>query len=333
MRTVDRWIPLLLLPLLALPSGDLLAQANDPDPAPADEGALFLLLPVGAQAVGIGRAMTALQSAEAVFWNPAGLIGVDGNRVVLHRGDHVIADATTASVLLSRPGVGTLGVSYQLFDVGTQDLTDGMGNVLGSISIRNHQAVLTGAARLGDHLSAGMNLKHVRFEVACRGQCPEGSVRGSSFAVDLGLQGRPFATVPLRLGVLAAHLGPDFQVENAEQADPLPSRLRAGAAYEVFERFVEGERVGLELLVEVERRIRNGSDPAVLLGTELSAGTEDRVQIRGGYILGNPDQLEGAAVGLGIRFDRLQLDIARALARSGVASQQEPMHVTLGVRF
>lgn len=333
MHIVERWILLALLAVL--PSGELLGQAGgDPDPAPADEGALFLLLPVGAQAVGIGRAMTALESAESVFWNPAGLVGTGGSRVVLHRGDHVIGDATTASVLLSRAEVGTLGVSYQLFDVGTQDVTDGLGNVLGSISIRNHQAVLSGAARLGDRLSAGMNVKHVRFEVACRGQCPEGSVRGSSFAVDLGLQSQPFRTLPLRLGVLAAHLGPDFQVENAAQADPLPSRIRVGAAYEVFERFIEDERVSLALLVEAERRLRGGgSDPAFLFGTELSAGTEDRIQIRGGYILGEADQLEGAAVGLGIRYDRLQLDIARALARTGIASQQEPVHVTLAVRF
>jgi hypothetical protein len=311
------------------------AQGND-DRARADEGALFLLLPVGAQGVGLGRAMTAVSSSEAVFWNPAGLAEVEERQILLHRGDHVVGDGTSFSVLLARPGVGTLGVSYQLFDVGSQDLTDGMGNVLGSLSIRNHQALLSGAARLGPRIAGGMNVKHVRFEVACRGQCPEGRVTGSSYAVDLGIQSQPLTRLPLRLGAMVAHLGPRFQVENAEQADPLPARIRLAAAMEVFARTIEEERLALTTLVEVEDRLRDPGNPAFLLGAELSAGTTDRIVARGGYILTGSDQadhMEAAAVGLGIRFDRLELDIARSLARRGLASQQEPIHFTVGVRF
>jgi hypothetical protein len=317
--------------LLAVPAE---AQAGN-DGARADEGALFLLLPVGAQGVGLGRAMTAVVSAEAAFWNPAGLAEVEGRRVLVHRGDHVIGDGTSLSVLLSRSGVGTLGVSYQLFDVGSQDLTDGMGNVLGSLSIRNHQAVLSAAARMGTRLSGGMNVKQVRFEVACRGQCPEGRVTGSSYAVDLGVQGRPLERIPLRIGAMVAHLGPRFQVENAEQADPLPARIRVAAAMEVFSRIIEEERLALTTIVEVEDRAREPGTPALLLGAELSAGTGDRIVARAGYILAGSDQdhSEAAAVGLGFRFDRLELDLARSLARRGPASQQEPVHFTVAVRF
>ncbi len=306
------------------------------DQVRADEGALFLLLPVGARAVGVGRAMTAVASTEAVFWNPAGLADVDERRVLLHRGDHVVGDGTSFSFLAGRSGVGTLGLSYQLFDVGSQDLTDGMGNVLGSLSIRNHQALLSGAARVGSRLSAGLNVKHVRFEVACRGQCPEGRVTGSSWAVDVGAQSRPLQRIPLTLGVMAAHLGPRFQVENAEQADPLPSRFRLAAALDVLSRTIEEEALTLTAMLELEDRVRTPGNPTLFVGAELSAGTVDRIVARGGYILAGSDpadHAEAAAVGRGVRFDRLELDVARSLARRGLASQQEPIHFTVGVRF
>lgn len=335
-RNSFRWpvVGILLASMLGwgASAGELHGQ-TDEDRAPADEGALFLLLPVGSQAVGLARAMTVISSSEAAFWNPAGLARVEGSRVALHRGEHVVGDATSISALLHSTGRGTLGVSYQLFDAGSQALTDGEGNTLGSISVRNHQAIFSAAAQVTGRASAGMNVKYVRFDFSCRGQCPEGRVRGSSYAVDLGLQLHPIESIPLRLGILAAHMGPKFQVENAEQADPLPARLRVAASYQAFERMIESEPVGLTLILEVEDRLSELSSPAYLVGTELYAGGEDRVVVRAGYSLGDTDQADGAAVGFGLLYDRLEIAIARSLARQGVASQEEPVHISLGLRF
>ncbi|MEX0935425.1 MAG: hypothetical protein WD013_00885, partial [Gemmatimonadota bacterium] len=66
----------LALALCALLPSVLLGQNADSEPL-TQEGALFLLLPVGAQAVSLARAAAALPSAEAAFWNPAGLSTVD----------------------------------------------------------------------------------------------------------------------------------------------------------------------------------------------------------------------------------------------------------------
>lgn len=336
MIRLDRVLRTLLALVIAtsIPVADLAGQgAGTEDGASATEGALFLLLPVGAQAVGLGRTMTAVASGESAFWNPAGLAELDRHEIVVHHGEHVAGTATSGSLVLTRGGRGALAMSYELFDVGTQDRTDGDQNVVGSISIRNHQAIVSAAAVVGSRLRAGVSLKQVRFDVTCRGECPEGQVRGSSYAVDLGLQSRPFTSLPLRFGLMAAHLGPDFQVENAEQADPLPSRIRAAAALEVFGRMIDEERIAVELLVEVEDRLRALGDPALLIGAEVSAGSEDRVTLRGGYSFGAPVQLEGAAIGFGLSYDRFELGIARPLSRRGIVGQQEPVHLSLGIRF
>ena len=56
-------------------------------PGTSGEGAPFLLLPVGAKAVALGRAMTAVEGAEGAFWNPAGLAGAGRSQIVLFRGE------------------------------------------------------------------------------------------------------------------------------------------------------------------------------------------------------------------------------------------------------
>jgi hypothetical protein len=308
------------------------AQAS----ATAREGALFLLLPVGAQGVGLGRALTALPGQESAFWNPAGLAWLDGNRAILFRGDQVAGPSTAASVALHRPGVGSAAVSWQLLDVGDQDLTDEQGQVRGSITVRSQQGILSFGGFILPWLSTGVNLKVVQFRIACSGECRDQSIVATSYAVDVGLQGLPFEGIPLRLGALLAHAGPRLQVENAAQADPLPTRVRLGVAWDALH-WVEGAMaeggVQLWLLAEGESRVNVEGGASRYFGAELRAGTRDVISLRGGYVSGSLDRPDGAAVGVGLRHERLELGIARSLGRSGVGLLSEPMHFTLGFAF
>lgn len=298
----------------------------------SDEGALFLLLPSGAQGVALGRAMTALSSSESAFWNPAGLASLHGNRILLMRGEHVAGEATGFSGIWGRSEAGALGVSYQLLDVGTQDLTDDMGTVLGSITIRSHQAVLSGALRFGPRLRVGTNLKSLQFRVTCRGQCLDGNISATAYAMDLGAQSTPFSSLPLEMGLMIAHLGPKFRVANSEQADPLPTRIRIGAAYDVLDGLVD-EELAMHLILEVEDRLRDPGNTSLFVGSEFLAGVADQVFVRGGYIFGNQNQTDGAALGFGVRYERFEFGIARSLARGGPSSGDEPIHLTLGLAF
>ena len=169
--------------LLVLAPSFVLAgrTAAQDDRGSSGEGALFLLLPVGAQAVSLGRAMTAVDGSEGAFWNPAGLAAVGQSLVVVFRGEQVAGTATAASGLYARPGVGTVGASYLLLDVGDQDFTDELGNVLGTVSVRNHLFVVSGAARFSQALSAGVSFKVIQFRLGCRGSmCPDRGTTATS---------------------------------------------------------------------------------------------------------------------------------------------------------
>lgn len=295
------------------------------------EGALFLLLPVGARGVSLGRAMTWAEGAEGAFWNPAGLAAVSRSQGVLFRGDHVAGAATALTGLWARPGVGTLGASYFLLDAGDIDQTDEFGNYTGTITIRNHLGIISGATRLGSRAAAGVNLKVIRFQLACRGICADEGTTATTYAVDLGVQGHP--TDRLRLGVMAAHLGPSLQVLNAEQADPLPARLRVAAAYNIVAEFADTEQLRGWLALEVEDRLRSFGAPSFYLGTELTAGAEDALSLRAGWVWSDLDQEDGGRVGLGLRYERFDLSIAKSLAVSSLTGETEPVHVTFSIGF
>jgi hypothetical protein len=318
----------LLFCALALAAAPLHAQEEAP------EGGIFLLLPVGAKAVSLGRAMTAQSGGESVFWNPAGLGELPEGQLLLYRGDYVAGSGTAVTGLLSRSGVGTIGLTYQLLDVGDQDLTDEQGNVLGTISVRNHLGVASVAARVWNRLNLGFNFKVLQFRQSCRGLCVDPGVTATTYAVDAGLQISDLAGLPLRLGAMIAHAGPRFQVRNEEQADPLPTRMRISASYEVLRQLVATPGLELHVTTEVEDRWRHPGSPAFYLGTEFSAVVDPAmVLVRAGYVKGNGEQLDGAAVGVGLRYDRFDLGVAKSLASSAITEETEPVHVTFGLLF
>lgn len=329
-RGLRRWTGLLVaLVSLALAPGALRAQEIG-DETGAGEGALFLLLPVGAQGVGLGRAMTALATEEAAFWNPAGLAQQSRRTVMVYRGNQIAGDATALSVVLPWEGVGTFGASYLLLDVGDQARTDPFGNVLGRISVRNHAGLVSYAAAFPGRIYAGINLKLVQFRVACRGQCPDLETTSSAYAIDAGIQAEPFERIPLRFGWMVAHAGTEFQVINEEQSDPLPTRLRFAVAYDVL-RHLEEDRLALWFTLETEDRARDLGSPSLYAGLNLSAA--ELFHVRAGYVGGKLDQTNGASVGLGFRFDRFSLNLAKSLTRSVVTGASQPLHVTFGVEF
>ena len=299
----------------------------------SSEGALFLLLPVGAHGVALGRAMTAVPSPESAFWNPAGLASMEESQLVIMRGDHLVGEGTALSGLMVRQPVGVLGISYELLDEGEQDLTDPTGTVRGSISVRSHVGIVSFATRLPGWLDAGLNFKIVQFNLSCRGQCDGAGVRSTGWAMDAGVQTQPLASVPLRLGAMLAHMGPDFQVVNAEQADPLPSRVRVSAAYNFLPHFVETDDINLWVRFEVEDRWRDpGEAPSYYVGTELAAGRGDVIYVRSGYVQGEVGQADGVAIGVGLRYERFELGLAKNLAGS-ITGESEPVHVSFGIVF
>jgi len=297
------------------------------------EGALTLLLPIGARGLGIGRAVTASSGPESVFWNPAGLARLEDGSFSVYRGNHLAGEATGFSLVLARQPLGVVGISYHLLDLGDQDLTDREGNVLGSFSFRDHLAIVSFGLQVLPGLDTGLNFKVFQSRITCRGQCPDAGVKGTAYALDAGIQAEPSQRIPLRIGVLLAHVGPNLQLINVEQADPLPTRLRGAISYEATRHFTEMPGVEFWINAELEDRWRDLGSPILYLGGELVAGEEDLFIVRAGYGQQQSGQSAGASVGLGLRYEQFDLGVAKRLSGSSLTGESEPVHISFGVVF
>jgi hypothetical protein len=339
----------LFLLLLLVPSGGLWAQKPREGPLPgtieeyaasifsrdpiATEGAFTLLLTMGAEAVGMSRAVTASQGSESAFWNPAGLAQIQQGRFVVLRGNPLAGDATAFSLILTRQPIGVLALSYQLLDFGDQDWTDKDGNAIGTVSFRDHLAIISFATQILPGLDGGINFKVFQTRATCRGQCSDAGVSGTAYSVDIGVISTPIPSLPLRIGAMVAHAGPDLQVINAEQADPLPTRLRVAGSYELLNHFLDREDLELWTTAEVEDRLRELGSPVLYLGAEFVAGQGDQVFVRAGYGQGQSGQPAGASVGFGLRYQQFEIGIGKSLSGSSVSDGSEPALVTFGVLF
>src|SRR5260370_22734904 len=77
---------------------------------PLNAGALFLVFPVGAQAVGMGQTATAAEGrGEAAFWNPAGLATLSDDEVALHSATLVARPRHVLGAYFPSRRIGVIG--------------------------------------------------------------------------------------------------------------------------------------------------------------------------------------------------------------------------------
>jgi hypothetical protein len=132
------------------------------------EGAPFLLLPVGARAVGMGQAVVADQSGtEAIWWNAAGVARSERREIAVHHYETIIGTGDAVSILIPSSLLGVFAVSLYALDYGDFPVTDSLGNQIGSLLTRNVAYAATYATPIGGRISAGITFKIVQLRLDC----------------------------------------------------------------------------------------------------------------------------------------------------------------------
>src|SRR2546430_12495137 len=102
-RTLECWTVGMIV-FSNIPTVQLSAQE------PLNAGALFLVFPVGAQAVGMGQTATAAEGrGEAAFWNPAGLATLSDDEFALHSATLVAGRSHVLGAYFPSRGIGVIG--------------------------------------------------------------------------------------------------------------------------------------------------------------------------------------------------------------------------------
>lgn len=325
---------LALLLVSALPWASARAQSN----GDSDGGLVGLALPVGARAIGQGRAVVAARAElQAMPYNPATVDGLERGALTFSR--HQGADDAgfdgnyVAGAFVSR--WGTFAAQLMLQDYGEIPLTDTSPDVVGTAEITDWSAGITWANHWRDRLSYGVTAKFFRSDL--------GVTTGDGAAFDVGLVYLPRpGSVPISFGVSLRNLGGDFTYDAVDgssaavESDHLPGRVRVGvsAAPERFFGLPPEYRIALAFDIESDlREISNSSQHG---GAVLTV--HDVLVLRGGVLLldnpyvdsGDADRATGASFGIGIRYEGFEADLAREVSVSELGDET---HFAVGYRF
>ncbi|MCS7082041.1 MAG: PorV/PorQ family protein [Bacteroidetes bacterium] len=203
--------------------GPLGAQ-NRPVSKVGTTAAAFLEIGVGARAQGLGGAFVALaNSAEALYWNPAGLAQLSAHEAFLTH-SRWLAELTFdyLGVALRLDPWGTLGVSVTRLGmpemlVRTEDRPEGTGEWFGASDLA---VGLSYGRPITDRFSIGFTVKYIEQRIW--------HTSAVGFAADLGTQFRTDFFGGLVIGASITNFGTDMRLSGRDLrvfVDPDPRQL------------------------------------------------------------------------------------------------------------
>jgi hypothetical protein len=296
------------------------------------EGSLFLLLPTGAQAVGMGEAMVAAKpGSEGIWWNPASISGLDKRELAIHHSKTVAGVGDALSFVLPTRSLGAAALSLNILNIGEQEVKDQFDQVVGVILPRDVVLAGTYAAALTKRVDAGMSYKIVQLRVDCSGECSTvGAEVQSSRAMDLGAQYHIEAGAPLSFGAAIRNLGGRLNSRETNQQNPLPTQVELGAMYRL--RFLDHYVKDTELRAAgsfVDTRSFGGK--SVRFGTDVMY--QGKVHLRAGFVGHDRRGNASGSLGFGLQSDAFVFDIARTFGGLPADDGQAPVYVSLRYLF
>ena len=261
--------------------------------SPGTSGGSVLSIPVGARAIGMGEAYTAMaDDVSSLYWNPAGLALLNQSQASFMY-NQWLQDLTYSNLAVATPlENGGLGASLSYLSYGKIQGYDDSGNPNGNINAYNGVATL-GGAWLGDIWSLGANLKGVQGSLA--------DVKATGFAGDLGatlMYPKEVMGGTIRMGATLRNLGTGLKY--IDQIDPFPRELRVGiAALEMVDR---------KLNLSFDYGKQRDLDSAYYTGAEYWVMPK-RVALRAGYVSSQAEG-NGLRAGIGLRVKDLSFDYA-----------------------
>ncbi len=303
-----------------------------PSPARAEVGTavLFLILPPGARANGMGQAFVAVaDDATAAFYNPGGLaltfdegsgVRCPSELALMHSPWLPVFDLEDlyfdyVSFSHRVPGWGHFALSANYLHVGEIPESDVEGHELGMFRVYDIALNGTYSTQLMPGLGVGGSVRYIRSQLH-----PVDGV-GTNWAVDLGVLYRfPGFLRGMRLGGSLSNLGPEISYRSEAASDPMPRLLRLGFSYETS----MGPYGAFLLSTELNKVMVNWTKDGLwdevkeskrCIGAEYKysdANDDYAVFLRAGYYYDReaPNVPKGATFGGGLKYEWLQFDFA-----------------------
>jgi hypothetical protein len=252
--------------------------------------------PVGARALGMGSAFTAIaDNADAPYWNPAGLGLVSSSEITTMQ-TKLSTDADHYYVSFVQPALGgTLGFSW--IQVGLGNITQTSSEVnnnnevqnLGTFSYFSNAYLIAYGKNLNDHISVGLTGKYLTSDMS-----GIGGGQATGYSVTPGLLLR-LSTVHNSLITIGLKL--DDAINDQQWGtgtdENVPPKLRLGLAY-------RSPNPGT-FAVDISQTMRSNYSPDVSAGYEWA---DKFLSFRLGYAG------DGLTAGAGFALDHARVDYA-----------------------
>lgn len=254
-------------------------------------GLSFLKLGVGARALGMGEAYSAVSAdATAMYYNPARLTYAKNSQVILMHKEWIQGVKTEyLGAMVSRSNM-SIGLSLNATSVNDIELRTIPGAPLGTFSARNAAIGLSAGYAFDPSFSIGITGKYVYEKILVD--------EASGIAFDIGSSYQ--TPWNLRVALAIANLGSVNELHN--ESSSLPRSIRVGGAYEM-------------ILEHVDGTFLLASDIVSITGvgiTHLNFGGEfsykNLFAVRVGYQTGY--EAKNFSAGVGIRQGLVQVDYA-----------------------
>lgn len=335
-----------VLIFLALPFEALHSQSA------LSTGAPFLLIAPNSRFGGMGETGTAIANdATAMFWNPSGLafqtksieINLTHSQWLAGLGSGDLFYDYVASRKYIKSINGTVGVSLTYLNIGNVLVTDEQGARQPEKDYKAYELAfsLGYATRLGTNWAGGITgriiysrLSPNNFNVGNE----KGTGTGISASFDLSgmyrpLNGSDFLANKFSMGFNLSNLGPAISYVDAAQADPLPTQMRIGLAYEVIKSEFNSLTLSTDFSKLLVYKSKDGSaDPfykslfsswkggisgivksfQTSIGAEYWYGSPQLIALRAGYFYEDPTNgnRNFYTLGAGIRYDSYGFDFS-----------------------
>ena len=208
-------------------------------------GVVFLKIEPDSRAAGMGNAGVALaDNASAMFWNPAGLGYQTGTEAGITHSNWLpeFTSDLFYEHLVAKHHVnnwGTFGAHLTFLNLGSHEGRDHNNISTGTFKSYDLAMGVSYGVKVSSRFAVGTSLRFIYSNLA-PGQTVdfEPTKAGVSTAVDLaGLyRSRPImlGSIPTTIsaGFNLANMGPKIQYSDSDQADPIPTNLRFGYAFQ-----------------------------------------------------------------------------------------------------
>ena len=218
--------------------------------AQSEAGSVFLLISPGARAGGMGEAQVAVANdAYASYWNPAGLAYQEGSELAFMHVNWLpnLADDMYYEFLGFRksfPTLGTLGGHLIYLNLGEQVRMDEYAQYQGKFTSYMMAGAISYSQKLSESSSFGLNAKLSYQHLVELGTGSEkGKGTSTDFGFDLGYMKKGWLRPNIDLGVTMTNIGPKVSFIDPDQADPQPTNLTFGIAYEIFKSEINSLRL------------------------------------------------------------------------------------------